>query len=288
MRISLRFASSLLETRMNRRRFVTTLGAAGLAVATQGARAQTAIITDDVGIEADSTKIPVRGGDLPIHFAKPSDKDALPTVLVVHEIYGLNDYIRDVCRRLAKLGYFAAAPDLFFREGAPSEIADIATLRKTIASRVFDAQVMADLDACTAWAAKNGGDPRRLAITGFGWGGRIVWLYATRNTRLAAAVAWYGPLELPRTPLTPLQANDIVERLKAPVLGLYGGHDEQIPPDQVQRMRARLAMADEDSMIVVYPEAGHAFHADYRTTYRPAEATDGWQRMLDWFKRQGM
>ncbi|BAL22868.1 carboxymethylenebutenolidase [Azoarcus sp. KH32C] len=273
---------------MDRRNFVAALGAVGVAIVAQATRAQTAILTDEVGIESDSTRIAVIGGSMPIFFAKPADTKTLPTVLVVEEIYGVSDYLRDVCRRLAKLGYLAVAPELFFRQGNMAPIGDRPALSATTVSRIPDAQVMSDLDACVAWATNNGGDPRRIAATGFDWGGRVVWLYATHNAKLAAAVAWYGLLDTPRTRETPLQPADVVERLKVPVLGLYGGKDAEIPPEDIEMMRARLALADEECTIVVYPEAGHAFHADYRPTYRPAEATDGWQRMLDWFKRQGM
>jgi carboxymethylenebutenolidase len=281
-------ASALPATRMDRRNFVAALGAVGVAIAAQPVRAQTAILTDEVGIETDSTRIAVVGGSMPIFFAKPVDTDSLPTVLVVEEIYGVSDYLRDVCRRLAKLGYLAVAPELFFRQGDTAPIGDRPALSSSTVSRIADTQVMSDLDACVAWAAGNGGDRRRIAATGFDWGGRIVWLYATHNSKLVAAVAWYGLLDTPRTRETPLQPADVVERLKVPVLGLYGGKDDEIPREDIETMRARLALADEECSIVVYPEAGHAFHADYRSTYRPAEATDAWQRMLDWFKRQGM
>ncbi|HJV26506.1 MAG TPA: dienelactone hydrolase family protein [Aromatoleum sp.] len=288
MRSPSRCASAPAATRIDRRSFFAALGAVGVAIAVRPARAQTAILTDEVGIETDSTDIAVTGGSMPIFFAKPVDADSLPTILVVEESYGVNDYLRDVCRRLAKLGYLAVAPELFFRQGNPAPIGDRPALSSSAVSRIADAQVMSDLDACVAWAVGNGGDPRRIAATGFDWGGRIVWLYATHNSKLAAATVWYGLLDTSRTRETPLQPADVVERLKVPVLGLYGGKDREIPPEDIETLRARLALADEECSIVVYPEAGHAFHADYRSTYRPAEATDGWQRMLDWFKRQGM
>lgn len=282
------FDSLLPATQMDRRDFVTTLAAAGFALAVQPVQAQTVITTDTVGLATGSVNIAAVGGSLPIYFARPADGQRLPTVLVVQEIFGVHEHIRDVCRRLAKLGYLAIAPELYFRQGDPSKIDNIPTLMETIVSKVSDAQVLGDLDACAAWAAANDGDPARLAITGFCWGGRVAWLYAAHNAQLRAAVAWYGRLDGPVTPMTPKHPKDIVDKLEAPVLGLYGGKDQGIPLEQVEAMRTRLRMADRDSEMVVYPDAPHAFHADYRPSYRSAEAMDGWQRMQAWFKRFGV
>ena len=219
--------------------------------------------------------MPERGGPFPI-------------VLVVQEIFGVHEYIRDVCRRLAKLGYLAVAPELYFRQGNPATISDIPTLMRTIVAKVPDAQVMADLDATAGWAASHGGDPARLAITGFCWGGRIAWLYAAHAPGLKAAVAWYGRLVGEATANTPLFPIDVIGALKAPVLGLYGGADPSIPLESIERMRSALKGAKVATDIVVYPDAPHAFHADYRPSYREDAAKDGWHRLQEWLKSHGV
>ncbi|MDI3491129.1 MAG: carboxymethylenebutenolidase [Thauera sp.] len=279
------FDSLLPAAQMNRRGFVTTLAAAGFALAVQPVQASTVISTDASGLDAGSATVKVSGGELPIYYARPAQGDKLPVVLVVQEIFGVHEHIRDVCRRLAKQGYLALAPELFFRQGDPTKLENVADILSSIVSKVPDAQVMADLDACAEWAATRGGDAARLAITGFCWGGRIAWLYAAHNPRLKAGVAWYGRLDGAPSDNQPRHPIDIAANLNAPVLGLYGGQDQGIPLDDVEAMREAIKAAGKPSDIVVYPDAPHAFHADYRPSFRKTEAEDGWKRLLEWFSK---
>jgi carboxymethylenebutenolidase len=279
------FDSLLPTTPMNRRAFVTTVAAAGFALAVQPVQAQSVITTDTEGLEVGSATIDVDGDALPIYFARPADGDNLPTVLVVQEIFGVHEYIKDTCRRLAKAGYLAIAPELFFRQGDPTTVESVGEIIQGIVSKVPDAQVMNDLDACLAWAAAHGGDPGRTAITGFCWGGRITWLYAAHNPGLKAGVAWYGRLDGAPGENTPAHPIDVAADLHAPVLGLYGGQDQGIPVADVEMMRDELERAGKPSEIVLYPDAPHAFHADYRPSYRADEAADGWARLLAWFEQ---
>lgn len=271
---------------MDRRTFVATLGAAGFALAVQPVHASTVIHTDEQGLTTGSTSIKVKDDSLPIYFARPQGDARVPVVLVIQEIFGVHEHIADVCRRLAKAGYLAIAPELFFRQGDPRTLDSIPAILEKIVSRVPDAQVMQDLDACAAWAETQGADAGRLGVTGFCWGGRITWLYAAHNPEVKAAIAWYGRLKGPTDPLHPVQPIDVPEKLHAPVLGLYGGDDAGIPLTDVDAMRAALQAATNPharaSEFVVYPEAPHAFHADYRPSYRKADAEDGWKRMLQW------
>jgi len=237
-----------------------------------------AIHTGSAGLDAGFVGIPARDGELPGYRALPAAGAKFPVVLVIQEIFGVNGYIQDVCRRLARLGYFAIAPELYFRQGDPSKVKDWQELRDKIVSRVPDEQVMSDLDSSAAFAEASGrGDLSRLYATGFCWGGRMIWFYAAHSPQLKAAVAWYGRLSGEKNELHPKNPIDVVGELKCPVLGLYGGLDKGIPPDQVQAMQAKGAG------IIVYPGADHAFHADYRPSYHPAAAEDGWKRMLAWF-----
>lgn len=248
----------------------------------------TTLHTDTAGLRAADTTIAVGDQALPVYIAAPEAGQNLPIVLVVQEIFGVHEHIKDVCRRLAKQGYLAVAPELYFRQGDASRYDDIPTLFAELVNKVPDAQVLADLDATAAWAATQGGDASRLAITGFCWGGRITWLYAAHNPTLKAGVAWYGRLAGPTDPLHPQHPTDVAGALEAPVLGLYGGEDTGIPLETVQAMQAALAegsAAARQSGITVYPEAPHAFYADYRPSYRAAPATDGWQRLLAWFQQ---
>lgn len=279
------FDSLLPAAQMNRRGFVTTLAAAGFALAVQPVQASTVISTDASGLDAGSATVKVSGGELPIYYARPAQGDKLPVVLVVQEIFGVHEHIRDVCRRLAKQGYLALAPELFFRQGDPTKLENVADILSSIVSKVPDAQVMADLDACAEWAATRGGDAARLAITGFCWGGRITWLYAAHNPRLKAGVAWYGRLDGAPSDNQPRHPIDIAANLNAPVLGLYGGQDQGIPLDDVEAMREAIKAAGKPGDIVVYPDAPHAFHADYRPSFRKTEAEDGWKRLLEWFSK---
>lgn len=275
---------------MSRRGFVSTaVLAAGYAVAVSPAAAG-AIATDAAGLTAGAVMIPTHGSHaMPAYAALPAaGKGPFPTILVVQEIFGVHEHIRDLCRRLAKLGYLAVAPELYFRQGDPSPIADIPTILSTIVAKVPDAQVLADLDSTAAWAAANNGDPARLGITGFCWGGRIAWLFAAHNPKVRAAVAWYGKLAGDASDLTPKHPVDVAALLKAPVLGLYGGADQGIPQDTVAAMREAVKRASVPVEIVVYPDTPHAFNADYRPSYREDAAKDGWKRMLAWFKTYGV
>jgi carboxymethylenebutenolidase len=269
---------------LTRRGFVKTSLAAGFAAATLPVQARSMITTDTQGLIAGEVKVSTEDGEMPAYRAMPANKSGLGTVLVVQEIFGVHEHIKDVCRRLAKLGYLAIAPELYARYGDPSKYTDIGALIKEVVSRVTDAQVMADLDAAAAWAAKNGGGGK-LGITGFCWGGRVVWMYAAHNPNLAAGVAWYGPTARSyhagdKTPL------DIARQIKAPMLGLYGGADAGIPNDTVEKLGATLkAAGNTKSEIVIYPNMPHAFHADYRPSYRKDAAEDGWKRLTAWFKQ---
>lgn len=280
-----------LSTELTRRRFVAGALASGFALAVQPVEAQSLITTPADGLDAGEVAIPTADGEVPAYRAKPKGAKDLPTVLVVQEIFGVHEHIRDVCRRFAQLGYLAIAPELYARQGDPSRYAEIKDLVANIVAKVPDAQVMADLDATAAWAATHGGDAARLSVTGFCWGGRIVWLYAAHNPAIKAGVAWYGALQRPANELMPKNPIDLVDELHGPVLGLYGGADTGIPLDTVEAMRAKLAAstnpAAQASEIVVYPDTPHGFHADYRPTYREPQARDGWLRLQDWFQRHG-
>jgi carboxymethylenebutenolidase len=284
----------LMPEELTRRGFIVTSLAAGFALAVQPVVGQTVITTDATGLEAGEVKIPVADGEIPAYRAMPVKGKKFPVALVVQEIFGVHEYIKDVCRRFAKLGYMAIAPALYARQGDVSG-ASMEDVMKVVA-RVPDAQVMSDLDSTVAYARSTGrADAKHIGITGFCWGGRIVWLYAAHSKELDAGVAWYGRLvsnpTAPPNLLTPRQPIDLVEELKAPVLGLYGGKDQGIPQESVERMRAALkkskSKAAQGSEINVYPDAGHGFHADYRPSYNKDAATDGWRRLQDWFKKYG-
>lgn len=282
------FDSLLPAQALDRRGFIATAVGAGFALAVQPTLAQSIITTDTRGLLAGETKVPVKDGEMVAYRAAPAEAKNAPVVLVVSEIFGVHEHIADVCRRLAKQGYLAIAPELFARYGDPRKIANIPDILSNIVARTPDAGVMADLDACVTWAAKNGGDTARLAITGFCWGGRITWLYAAHNPGLTAAVAWYGRLDGEINERTPKYPLDLAAQIKAPVLGLYGGKDQGIPLDDVESMRDALKKAGGKSQIHIYPDAPHAFHADYRPSYRKDAAEDGWQRMLDWLRKSGV
>ena len=270
-----------------RREFIATTVATGFALAVQPVAAET-IMTDAAGLRAGDVKIPVADGTIPGYRAAPDAGGPFPVVIVVQEIFGVHEYIRDVCRRLAKLGYLAIAPDLYSRQGDPTKLSDINAIVTTIVAKVSDQQVLADLDATVAWAQTPGnGDVKRLAITGFCWGGRIVWLYAAHNPKVKAGAAWYGRLVGQTSDLTPKSPVDVAPTLRVPVLGLYGGGDQGIPLDTVEQMRTALQPGKSGSEIVVYPGAPHGFHADYRPSYDKDAAADGWRRMIAWFRKYG-
>ncbi|MCE1241235.1 MAG: dienelactone hydrolase family protein [Azonexaceae bacterium] len=285
------FDSLLPGRAVDRRSFLVGSLGAGFALATLPVAAQTAIHTDAVGLHEGEVRVPVADGEMVAYRAVPANVEKPPVVLLISEIFGVHEYIRDTARRLAKLGYFVVAPELFARQGNPREIQSVAEIIEKISGRTPDAQVMQDLDASVVWAAAQGGDTARLAMTGFCWGGRITWLYAAHNPSLKAGVAWYGRLVGPTNEFTPRHPADIVGDLKAPVLGLYGGLDTGIPLDSIEAMEASLKQgghAAQASEIVLYDNAPHAFHADYRASYRKEDAEDGWKRMLAWFRRNGV
>jgi carboxymethylenebutenolidase len=275
-----------------RRQFVKTSLAAGFAAAAAPINVQALIQTDADGLNAGDIRIPTTGRfDMPGYRAQPAAGNRQPTVLVVHEIFGVHEHIKDVCRRFAKLGYLAVAPDLFARYGNAAAVADVNTLVRAVVSRASDSQVLADLDAAASWAASHGGDPARQGVTGFCWGGRIVWLYAAHQPALKAGVAWYGRLVGEATPNQPQFPIDVAASLKVPVLGLYGGADSGIPVETIDRMKRALASAPapgSESQFVIYPGASHAFFADYRPSYHEEAALDGWTRCLDWFTKHGL
>jgi carboxymethylenebutenolidase len=292
MSLSAEFDSLFPSLPFNRRHFIVSALGAGFALAVQPVMAQTAISTDSSGLVTGEIKVAAAGGEMPAWRAQPAKGSHFPVVLVVQEIFGVHEYIKDVCRRLAQLGYLAIAPELYARQGDPRKIGNVQEILSTLVAKVPDAQVMADLDACAAWAKNNHGDPSRLAITGFCWGGRITWLYAAHNPQVKAGVAWYGRMVGPVGEMNPKNPIDIAGQLKGPVLGLYGGLDQGIPLDTVEKMEQALAdaknPASQASSIHIYDNAPHAFHADYRPSYRKEEAEDGWKRLQAWFKQNGV
>lgn len=270
-----------------RRAFISASVAGGFALAVQPVSAET-IITDTSGINAGMIDITTKDGKFPAYRAKPQAGSALPVVLVVQEIFGVHEHIKDVCRRLAKLGYYAVAPELYFRAGDPSKLPDVASIVQQILPKIPDAQVMSDLDSTVAFAKAEGADTAKLAITGFCWGGRVVWLYAAHNPALKAGVAWYGRIMGASNEVTPKTPLDLAGEMKAPVLGLYGAADAGIPVEDVKKMEAALKAAGKKAEFVIYPDTPHGFHADYRPSYREAAAKDGWERLKAWFKTNGV
>ena len=267
-----------------RRGLVMTGLISGFTLATTRVEAQ-AIHTDAAGLVAGETKVPTDKGDLPAYFARPDGAGPFPTLLVIEEIFGVHEYIKDTCRRLAKAGYLAVAPELYARIGDLSKMTDVNAIIRDVISKTPDDQLLRDLDATATWAAANGGDPKRLAVTGFCRGGRDVWLYAAHNPALKAAVAWYGPVGGTPSDIQPHNAADVAAELKAPLLGLYGGQDAGIPVADVQAAAAKAAAAGRTVAIHVFDDAPHGFHADYRPSYRKADAEAGWQQMLGWFSK---
>lgn len=263
----------------------------GYAAAVSPIMAQTAIKTPADGLTAGDVTIDVNGFKMPAYRAAPAGKTNLPVVLILSEIFGVHEYIADTARRFAKAGYLAIAPELFVRQGDAQSYGEMAKLIAEVISKVPDAQVMADLDATVAWAGTQGGNLNKVGVTGFCWGGRQTWLYAAHSKHIKAGVAWYGRLVGNATPLTPVHPVDVVAKLNGPVLGLYGGADTGIPVSTVAQMQNALATgskAAQASTFVLYPDAPHAFHADYRPSYRKPAADDGWQRALAWFKAHGV
>jgi len=277
----------MIENDISRRTFARTSLATGFAAAVLPVGADT-ITTDTNGLEAGEVKIKVKDGEIPAYRAMPASGKDFPVVLVVQEIFGVHEHIKDVCRRFAKKGYLAVAPDLYVRQGDVSNLTAFPEILK-IVSKVPDEQVMSDLDSTVVWAKETGkANTEKLGITGFCWGGRVVWLYSAHNPNLKAGAAWYGRLVGMADPLHPKNPIDLVSDLKAPVLGLYGGADNGIPNNTVEQMQKALKEAGKAGEIVLYPETPHGFHADYRPTYRKDHAEDGWKRLLEWFAKNGV
>ena len=282
-------AKSLLpDIDFSRRAFVMTSLASGFALAVQPVSAET-ITTDTQGLKAAEVKIPAKDIEIPAYCAAPAEGGSFPTVLVIQEIFGVHEHIKDICRRLAKAGHFAVAPALYAREGDVSGMTNIQEILSKVVAKVPDAQVASDLDATLAWAREQkSANATKLAVTGFCWGGRQTWLYAVHNRGIKAAVAWYGPLAgTPDPELRPERVLDLADQINVPVLGLYGGADQGIPLADIEKMRDELKKAHKNCQIVIYPDTPHGFNADYRPSYRAEQAKDGWQRMLAWFKDHG-
>jgi carboxymethylenebutenolidase len=273
---------------ITRREFMATATlATGFALAVKPVSAKV-ITTDAKGLVAGAVKIPVKDGEIPAYRAQPDTGDNFPVVMVIQEVFGVHEHIQDIARRFAKLGYLAIAPELFIRQGDVSKLSSIDEIRPIVA-KVPDAQVLSDLDATVDWGVKSSkGNAEKVGITGFCWGGRIVWLYAAHNPKLKAGVAWYGRLVGDATELQPKYPVDIASTLTVPILGLYGGQDTGIPVNTVEQVRKKLKSSSSKSEIVVYPNVPHAFFADYRSSYRETEAKDGWKRLQAWFKQHGL
>lgn len=283
------------EAGATRRTALKTALGVGYAATAMPIMAQTAIKTPAAGLAAGEGIFDMEGFSVPFYYAAPEGKKNLPVILVVQEIFGVHEYIADTCRRFAKAGYLAIAPDLYARQGDASKYTDVSKLLAEVVSKVPDAQVMADLDGAVQWASENGGNTKRVGVTGFCWGGRITWLYAEHSKNVKAGVAWYGRLVGAESVITPAHPVELAAGLKAPVLGLYGGQDGGIPLTTVNQMKDALAEAGakgnkaaKASEFVVYPQAPHAFHADYRPSYRKEAAEDGFKRALAWFKVHGV
>ena len=277
----------LLNPPLARRGFVMTGLISGFTLATERVEAQ-AIHTSETGLAAGEMQVPVEGGQLPGYYARPQGAGPFPTVIVIEEIFGIHEYIKDTCRRLAKLGYCAVSVELYARIADLSKMTDAGAIVRDVISKAPDATVMSDLDALASWAAANGGDPNRLGVTGFCRGGRGVWMYAAHNPRLKAAVAWYGPVMGTPSGIQPQNVMDMAGTIRCPLLGLYGAKDPGINPFDAEAAGAKARAAGGTAEIVVYPDAGHGFHADYRPTYVRDAAMDGWDRMLAWFRKYGV
>jgi carboxymethylenebutenolidase len=270
-----------------RRGFVMTSLITGLTLATTRVQAQV-IHTDSTGIVAMEVKVPVADGELPGYFAKPEGAGPFPIILVNEEIFGVHDYIKDVCRRLAKLGYAAVAVEIYARLADLAHASDPAALIPTVVAKAPDATMLSDSDSAVAFAAAHGGDAARVGVIGFCRGGRNTWLYAAHSKTVKAAVAFYGPLGGAPTDIQPTPASAVVTQINCPLLGLYGGKDPGIPVESVLKAEGDAKTAGKKVEIVIYPEAPHGFHADYRPSYRPTEAADAWGRMQAWLKSNGV
>jgi len=279
--------ATLTSFPLPRRGFVMTSLISGFTLATQRVEAQ-AIRTDTTGVEAGDAEIPVSDGKLPAYYARPAKGTNFPVILVNEEIFGVHEYIKDVCRRLAKAGYMAVAPEIYARIADLSKMTDTQQIVREVISKKPDQELYSDLDATFAWAAKNKGSATLLGETGFCRGGRTTWVYAAHNPKLKAAAAWYGPIKGATSEIQPQTVLDIADKLKCPLLCLYGGKDTSIPAADVQQAQEKAERAHKTVKLYVYPDAPHGFHADYRPSYRQGDAEDGWQRMLVWFRHYGL
>ena len=279
--------AGLEPAKLARRGFVMTSLISGFTLATTRVEAQ-AIHTGSEGLVAGPVQVPAPDGFIPAYSARPAGPGPFPTVLVIEEIFGVHEYIKDICRRFANLGYLAVAPELYARIGDLSKLSDVQQIFREVISKAPDAMLMTDLDHTAAWALENHGDPARLAVTGFCWGGRTTWLYAGHNPDLKAAVAWYGPIGGKTSALQPHTVAEEAKEIKCPLLGLYGGKDDGIPVDAVEGAARSARAAGKSAEIVIYPEAGHAFFADYRPSYQPEAAADGWRRLQAFFHAHGV
>ena len=277
----------LPRSQWSRRGFVMTSLITGFALSARPISAE-AVHTDATGLEAGEVKIPVKDGTIPAYRAMPDKGGPFPTVLVIQEVFGVHEHIKDLCRRLAKLGYFAIAPELYARQGDPSKYTDVQALISEVVNKVPTEQVMSDLDATEAYAKSTGkADTSKLAVTGFCWGGFATWMYAAYNPDLKAAVAWYG-VDRKINDIVPKNPVDIAGQVKCPVLAFHGGQDQFIPQDTVEKRQATCKAAGKTCEVKVYPDAPHGFNADYRSSYRPDDAKDAWARMVAWFKDHGV
>ncbi|NNG24563.1 dienelactone hydrolase family protein [Telluria aromaticivorans] len=280
-------AASAFSEGVDRRVFLKAAMGSGFAVAALPVVAQTQIQTSTEGLDAADHIIVINGQDVPVYRAQPKDRTNLPVVLVISEIFGVHEHIKDVARRFAKAGYMAVAPDMFVRQGDATKTPQ-PELMKNIIAKTPDAQVMSDLDTVVTWTRQRGGNVDKLGITGFCWGGRITWLYASHNPKVKAGVAWYGRLVGETNALQTKHPIEVAQALKVPVLGLYGAKDGGIPLESVERMRKALDAGNSKSTIHVYPNSGHAFHADYRPSFNAEDAKDGWSKALNWFAKHGV
>ena len=279
--------SGLRDYPLARRGVLMTGLISGFTLATQRVEAQ-AIHTDAAGLDAGETRIPTTDGKLPAYYARPAGSGPFPLILVNEEIFGVHEYIKDTCRRLAKAGYMAVATEYYARIGDLSKMTDVGQIIQDVISKAPDAQYMADLDSTAAWAAENGASPTRIGVMGFCRGGRQTWLYAEHSPHLKAAVAFYGPVGGAPSPIQPKTAADLAAELKCPLLGLYGGQDQSIPVDSVRQAQAKAKAAGKTVEILIYPDAPHGFHADYRPSYRAADAANAWMRAMAWFQHYGV
>ncbi len=290
LKLDPQFESLMPAVPFSRRGFLISSAATGFALSAGPIMAQQAVSTSADGLQVGEVQVPAKDGQkIPAYFAAPSKAARYPVILVIPEVFGMHEYQKDICRRLAKVGYFAVTSDPFFRKGDLSKVADIKEVIAT-ANALTDEQAFADLDAVVDWAGKHAkANVGKLGITGMCRGGRTVWQYTGHNPKIKAGVSWYGGLN-PMPPAMPLSPIDTADKLNAPVLGLYGGADQGIPQNMVDRMNAALLAfgKEKQSMIHVYPDMPHAFHADYRPSYRKEAAEDGWKRMLAWFKKHGV